>query len=399
MLLATGPLMEFARFLQIISWILLPVLCLAVICTVIIHYRRKKRLKDSAVYSDDGLLLASPADIQFNKTEGVHVLFDHTGLIRQYRNKLSYNHARYTALKQDFERLEMKYTEAIGSGAPQLPNLKNTEMPHPIEQMQSAIDILANQHDTEKKDLVTQLEQLNRSYKSLEQENEFLLEQVSLHSATDEEKDIIVNRWKEENVTLKSKIAEQGYLKDLVEEKKTQIAFLQNQVDQRIRGLHEAELSHKETKGELDQLRKQRLDFSSELDTLKNELAQKQEMLGHLQTTMQQKDLEFAEKQQLLTFQQDQITYFGNVLQEIKQQNELLNAAVADNQDIVRTLREQLAEEVNKASHAQQKLEANQQMLKRLNRVIGECIGEESAETQVIELKPAYINAEKQGWS
>lgn len=399
MLLATGPLLEFARFLQIISWILLPVLCLAVIFTVYIHYRRKKRLKDSAADGDEGLLLASPGDIQFNRKEGVHVLFDHTGLIRQYRNKLSYNHARYTALKQDFERLELKYTAAIGAGDPQLTNPKNTEMQQPIEQMQTAIDILAVQHDTEKKDLLARLEQLNRSYKSLEQENESLLEQVSLHSATDEEKDIIVNRWKEENVALKSKIAEQGYLKDLVEEKKTQIAFLQNQVDQRIKSLHEAERSHSETKEEIDQLRKQRLDYSVELDTMRAELAQKQETLDRLQASFEQKDLEFAEKQQLLVFQQDQITYFGNVLQEIKQQNELLNAAVADNQDIVRSLREQLADEINKASHAEQKLEANQQMLKRLNRVISECVGEEAAETQVIELKPAYINNEKQGWS
>src|SRR5688572_20598731 len=118
MLLATGLFLEFAQFLRILSWILLPVLGLAVIITILLHYRRKKILSKSEEGSDDSFLIQSPAEIKYNRPGGVHILFDHSGLIRQYKDKLSYNYARYAALKQDFEDLETKYTAAITGTSP-----------------------------------------------------------------------------------------------------------------------------------------------------------------------------------------------------------------------------------------------------------------------------------------
>ena len=44
MLIASWPLQDFAGFLQIISWITLPVLLIAVLSTIILHYyQRRKR--------------------------------------------------------------------------------------------------------------------------------------------------------------------------------------------------------------------------------------------------------------------------------------------------------------------------------------------------------------------
>src|SRR5688572_19995083 len=157
MLLDTGLFLEFAQFLRILSWILLPVLGLAVIITMLLHYRRKRILSKNEVGSDDSFLLQSPAEIKYNRPGGVHILFDHSGLIRQYKDKLSYNYARYAALKQDFEDLETKYTAAISTGTAAQEPKKNI-MEHSVEQMQVAIDMMADDHATEKQSLLTRLE-------------------------------------------------------------------------------------------------------------------------------------------------------------------------------------------------------------------------------------------------
>ena len=79
MLLASWPLQDFAGFLQIISWITLPVLLVAVLSTVFLHYYQRR--KKTAVNNEEeafALANASPAD-------------------------------RYDQLKQDFESLQVIY--------------------------------------------------------------------------------------------------------------------------------------------------------------------------------------------------------------------------------------------------------------------------------------------------
>ena len=45
MLLASGTLLEFAQFLRIVSWIVLPLLAISFLVTIIFHYYRKKKNK------------------------------------------------------------------------------------------------------------------------------------------------------------------------------------------------------------------------------------------------------------------------------------------------------------------------------------------------------------------
>jgi chromosome segregation ATPase len=64
MLIASWPLQDFAGFLQIISWITLPVLLVAIVSTVLMHYyqRRKKLLGRDAGDT-------SPLEIKANEEE------------------------------------------------------------------------------------------------------------------------------------------------------------------------------------------------------------------------------------------------------------------------------------------------------------------------------------------
>ena len=58
MLLATGSTFDFMQFLQIISWILIPALVIAVSVTIFFHYRKKKEKgEDIKIYVGETYVL------------------------------------------------------------------------------------------------------------------------------------------------------------------------------------------------------------------------------------------------------------------------------------------------------------------------------------------------------
>src|SRR5262245_34478095 len=103
MLLAIGvsPLKEF---LQIMCWILLPVLILTLSGTVIHHLFKKRKNATQALGDDELMNLTSPEN-----NSKAYLYLDNSGILRQYQDKLTYSHARYVALKKDFERIEEEY--------------------------------------------------------------------------------------------------------------------------------------------------------------------------------------------------------------------------------------------------------------------------------------------------
>jgi chromosome segregation ATPase len=277
LLIAIGPPGPLAVFLQVLCWIILPALALVSFFTILHHYARKRKNAANALEGDEIAHLAQ----QGSKGKGAYLLFDHTGLVREYKRKLSYSHARYAALKKDFDKLEKQYRQG-----------------HADRPVHLKI-----------KDMETTQEQL--------------------HVAEGQ---------------VPSKVL---YLKDLVEEKKLEVAFLQSQLESRVRKQHEAE-------GEKE---KMKIEWEAAL----------------------------AEKEQL-------ISYAENQLGELKQQNELLNAAVADGNDRVLSLSNQLEEEQARVITMDQKLQANRQLLQRLYKEFTTCLEQEEA-SPVIPMQPAYLNS------
>src|SRR5688572_15719174 len=97
MWLAAGSSFELIKFIQILSWIIMPVLLLCVAVTVFLHYRRKKQ-NEAGINPDDNensFILASPERFNHSIQDGEYVYFDHSALIREYKNRMFYNHARY----------------------------------------------------------------------------------------------------------------------------------------------------------------------------------------------------------------------------------------------------------------------------------------------------------------
>jgi hypothetical protein len=219
-----------------------------------------------------------------------------------------------------------------------------------------------------------------------------LLEKISMETVSDEERAAIIHRWREENIILKDKIAEQEYLKEVVEEKKVQIDFLQNQLEQRIKNNGQAENQRSQLVADLEQSRNANETIVKQLEALQLELARQQEESNKLQMVLNEKEGLLAERQQLLASKLDHITWLENTLHESKEQNELLNASVGDNKDIISVLQEQLTYEQSRTQAVEQKLALHKQLFQRLHKDLAEWVGDESEESPVIALRPEYVS-------
>jgi chromosome segregation ATPase len=365
MLLTAGSLMEFVRFLQITLVIILPILLISLAVPFIIQYRKKK--KKTAPGNGDvvqKLIDATPDSLNYENEDADYVHYDQSGLVREYKSKLIYSHARYTALQRDYERVQDKCNALLLQMETPLLNKKNKVM-EDFNVTNHAMDVNSlTALESERNELLTRLEQLNGSYQSLERENESLTTQLGLLTATDEERAVILNNWKEKSEALQDKIAEQDYLKDVLEEKNMQIGFLQQQLEQRIFKFHQSEKQFAEARLQLEQ---------------------KSEETTNVQFLVN-------EKERLLSEKLNTITWLENSLQETRQQNEMMNAMVGDNNDKVLALQENLAREQSRLADTEQKLARNREMLRKLYRDIATCV--EPEESPVFELKPAYVKTE-----
>lgn len=288
MLLAAGAVSEIISFIQVLCWIILPVLALAILLTVFLHYRKKRKNEAEALPAEE--LLPVPATLLQGKKAADYILFDHSGLVDQYHNRLCQSQAKYTALRHDFSRLETKYTALALYASNHTYNPKEEEMENSALQLnpaiQEEIDWLIKKHKAEKQEWKEKNDQLAHSYRSLEQENNLLQAKLELATATEEGKESIVNKWAEENSILKDKLAEHDYLSDIVEEKKSQIIFLQNQLEQKIVLQHAAEYQTSQSQAELagkEELLQQKEQLLQEkhheITVLQGQLAAQQEIL------------------------------------------------------------------------------------------------------------------------
>ena len=388
MCLAVWPLSGFSGLLQILLLIVCTFLVAAFVITVVLHYRRRKKEAEPAEVEQ--IVAASPESTHF-KLENEYILFDHSGLIRDYKTKLVNNHARYMALKQDFEKLEIKYNSLLlTSVSPQQQNKSTTMEQHftgDQHQLIEAPQQTANM-DAEKNELNEKLENLNQAYHRLENEKAELADKLALACLGEEDKLAILSRWKEELRQVKNKLVEQECMKDMLEEKKSQVDFLQQQLEQRIRNFREAELQLTNTNEELLNLR-QALDSSTgQLQALKSGTEGIQEKLTNAEITLGNQQLDLVNKL-------NHITYLENTLQEIKQQNEMLQAEVADGRDQSLNLQQLLDDEKAHSIFIEQKLASNKRLLQRLFKEFAICMDEDMSEPPIVALRPAYISKTK----
>ncbi|HZI52932.1 MAG TPA: hypothetical protein VFD56_04500, partial [Chitinophagaceae bacterium] len=220
-------------------------------------------------------------------------------------------------------------------------------------------------------------------------------DQLNMQSMNEDEKLAILNRWKEDNTTLKLKVIEQQYLQDLLNEKKAQIEFLQIHLEQRIKNSHQLEQQRMDAIAELEEEKLQHSETARKVDALKFESLQKQEETDKLQMVLCGKEEQLIENQQAINSKVEYITWLENVLAETKQQNELIHRMAADNKNNALSLQDQLSAAESTNEQLSEKLAANVLLLQQLNKDISSTLREEGGQSPVIALRPEYVGNEE----
>jgi chromosome segregation ATPase len=395
MLLATGPSFEFAKFIQVFCWIILPVSLLAIILTVFFHYWKKKTGNNKTTVEEEEFLNASPEQVGYTRGDGEYISFDHSALISEYKRRLACNHAKYAALRQDFEKLEFKYTDLVATSSTTITHKKSTGMETNHEQsLRDELTVLSAAYKAEKEELQLQLGQMNQSFSDLEAENKSLQDQLKIHTVSEDERSNLIHQWQEENASLKEQIAGQEYLRDVVEEKREQIVFLQNQLEQRIKLNHQLDQQRLRAIAGMEEEKKRFAEVLHHSDGLKNEILQKQEEIDRLQMMLCGKEEQLTEKQNLVSSKLDHITWLENQLHQSKEHNHHLTGSLTETHNTITNLQEQLNREQTRNSQIEQKILTSQQAIQKLYKEFSLLMNKDGEQSPVIVLRPDYSKKE-----
>lgn len=114
MLIWIVSLYEFRQFLRIVWWIAIPVTVIAVIITVIMHYRRKKNTPVPEMTMPESGLLPSPAGDTGPLPDWLASSNpDNSSLLKKYEREVRRYKEDYARLEQDFHELEGKYSDLL----------------------------------------------------------------------------------------------------------------------------------------------------------------------------------------------------------------------------------------------------------------------------------------------
>src|SRR6186713_2585131 len=248
LLLLDASLFVFFNFLQVFLWISIPALLIGMLLTTVMHYRDKRKKQKSLgepfIFESEG---SRAADVSLIPLD----LFLHGDKeeSRKIMNYLSQSNARYIAIQKDFKILTEKYQQLRKNNSQNFAT-KNKTMETIHRDLQQISHEQANsihqEYELEKKEMLAELHQLTISFENLEKDNISLREQLSAYCENEAGVTSMIQKWDEEKAELKGRINDQEYLKDVLEEKKQQIIFLQQQLEQRIKNHHLEEQQFRE---------------------------------------------------------------------------------------------------------------------------------------------------------
>ena len=387
LLLSDTSIAMFSKFLQVFLWISLPAILIGMLITTFIHYSNKRKKKKQAEqpfifeeggsyagYDDVSLM---PLSFQRNDQDAKKIM-----------NYLSFSNARYIAIQKDFKVLTEKYQLL------QVSNNKNSETKNndametihtDLHQMSyEQINDLRQQHAIEKKELLAELGELTTSFENLEKDNNSLREQLNVYCENGTGFTSMIQKWEEEKAELKKRISEQEYLKDVLDEKKQQIVFLQQQLEQRIKNHHLVEQQFRELGIRL-------MDASEKLEI-------KEQSGKELQSILHDKEHEMTLLKEVLQSANHNTAQLEATIKELQERSSTFMLETEEKDKLIRDLQAQVAEANDAKTKLEERLERSQAFFKGFHRKLSDMLQEEMPESPVILMKPVYKqeNAEVQ---
>jgi hypothetical protein len=385
LLLFDASLIVFFKFLQVFLWISIPALLIGMLLTTLMHYRDKRKKQKSLgepfIFESDG---SSAADVSLIPLD----LFLHGDKeeTRRIKNYLSHSNARYIAIQKDFKVLTEKYQQLQVKSYQNFETKKNKSMETihrdlqqiPYEQIVST----HQEYEIEKKELLAELDQLTISFENLEKDNISLREQLNVYCDNGTGFTSMIQKWDEEKAELKKRISEQEYLKDVLEEKKQQIVFLQQQIEQRIKNHHLEEQQFRELGIKL-------MDANEKLEI-------KEQSIKEFQATVHDKEQEIIFLKEVVQSATVNAVQMETTIKELQEQNSRSSFELDKKNDLINELQAQLAE-INEAKiKFEERLERSQTFIKGFHRKLSDILQEEIPESPVIVMKPVFKEENKE---
>ena len=385
MLLLSDALIVFFKFLQIFLWISIPALLIGMFITTVIHYSNKRKKQkseeqpfifendDSCAGYDEVSLMR--LNLQGNSQE--------TKKIMSY---LSFSNARYIAIQKDFKMLKEKYQQLQGISN-KYSETKNNETMETIqtglqEISYQQIDSIRQQHEIEKRELLAELDQLTVSFENLEKDNSSLRDQLNVYSENGTGFTTMIQKWEEEKAELKRRISEQEYLKDVLDEKKQQIVFLQQQLEQRIKNHHLVE----------QQFRELGIKFMEANEKLEI----KEQSSKEFQAAVLDKEQEITFLKEAVQSATANAAQLEATIKELQEQNSKFSRRLQERNDLISDLQAQLSEANEAKIKLEERLERSQAFIKGFHRKLSDILQEEIPESPVIVMKPVYKQENKE---
>jgi chromosome segregation ATPase len=385
LLLLDASLFVFFNFLQVFLWISIPALLIGMLLTTVMHYRDKRKKQKSLgepfIFESEG---SSTADVSLIPLD----LFLHGDKeeTRRIKNYLSHSNARYIAIQKDFKVLTEKYQQLQVKRYQNFETKKNKSMEIIHTDLQQIpyeqIDPTKQEYELEKKELLAELDQLTISFENLEKDNMNLREQLSVYSENGTGFTSMIQKWDEEKAELKKRISEQEYLKDVLEEKKQQIIFLQQQIEQRIKNHHLEE----------HQFRELGIKFME----ANEKIEMKDQSIKEFQATVHDKEQEIIFLKEVVQSATVNGIQLETTIKELQEQNSRSSFELDKKNDLINELQAQLAETNEAKIKLEERLERSQTFFKGFHRKLSDILQEEVPESPVIVMKPVYKEENKE---
>ena len=387
LLLLDASLFVFFNFLQVFLWISIPALLIGMMITTVMHYRDKRKkqksLEGSLISKSEGSN-AEHGDISSIPLD----LFLHGDKQESKRimNYLSQSNARYIAIQKDFKILTEKYQQLRKSNSQNFATKKNKTMETIHRDLQQLsheqVNSIQQEYELEKKEMLAELHQLTISFENLEKDNISLREQLSAYCDNESGVTSMIQKWDEEKAELKRRINDQEYLKDVLEEKKQHIVFLQQQLEQRIKNHHLEEQQFRE--------------LGIKFIDANEKLEMKERSIKEFEATVHNKEQEIILIKEVVQNAAVNAEQLETTIKKLQEKNSKFSIELDKKNILITEMQVQLAE-INEAKiKLEERLERSQTFFKGFHRKLSDILQEEIPESPVIVMKPVYKEENKE---
>jgi uncharacterized coiled-coil protein SlyX len=300
--------------------------------------------------------ISAAKEIEWKKLleEQETLLVNKQTVIEQRENELNQSFSQLHLLKEHIEILENERLE--------LNKKADLADKHAPQQLAA----LEKKWEEERADMFTRIEISNSKLETIQKENELLRQQANKITAPPielEEYKIKYDQLQQqftkvnhENEEAKNKMSNQQYLEDIVQEKKLQIEFLQNQLDQRIKSFREMENHSHSISEKLLLLEETAKKYEQELQSVKSLLQVKENEYTHLRETTEK----------TIGSKITHIELLEREMNTLQQQNNALNRSLEENNKLNSSISKQVNQQTQRIGELEVKLESSSLMFAKI---------------------------------